>query len=76
MATEKSIAEALDLSLSTAENVFLSAFYNKVREMIDNPKTEVDKETGEVTYTYSTIDIDDLRPLVDFVKECYKNVSV
>lgn len=76
MASEKTISEALGCSLITAENVFLTAFYNKVKELVENPKTEVDNETGVIKYTYTSVDIAELKPLVDFVQECYRNVSV
>lgn len=76
MATEKSIAEALEYSLTVAENTFLTAFYNKVKELVEHPEVIKDEKTGEVKFTINTIDIAKLEPLVDFVKECYKNVSM
>lgn len=66
MATEKSIAEALEYSLTVTENVFLSAFYNQVCKLVDKA------EENQNTFVYTS----DLKPLIEFVEECNKNVPL
>jgi hypothetical protein len=72
--TDELISLQKENTLLTSENVALKAFFDKVTDMVVNPKTYTDSNGNE--QPYSSINRDELQPYIDFTRSCLKNVPV